>query len=238
VQHVNRLLLVAGALATSIAMAPLAVGSPAEYMNPVQLQQAVLRAQPGPGLGAWTQNFYYSDRSNGQSPSDKVPILCPSTTKRNVTLPKADSYGGVGYSVDANISMSITIWQYSTDAQAQQAKDRFLKTACADTPTIQGEDGAWYPMSGGGGDLSQSQVAGVPAYEGGYTGTVDGGKAISVSWAARPVGKTFVRVEAVMYGDAAKSSTRSQRATRLIRTWIDGASRAALKFSSVDPNTA
>lgn len=234
-QNVKRSIILASALATCIAAMPSAQASPPEVMNPVQLQQAVLRAQPGLGLGQWTQNFYYSDRSNGQSPSDKIPILCPSTSKRNVTLPKANSYGGVGYSVDANISMSITIWQYDTDAQAQQAKDQFLKTACADTPLIQGEDGNWYQTTGGGGDISASQVDGVPAFEAGYSGTVDGGNAISVNWAGRPVGKTFVRVEAVMYGDAAKSSARSQRASRLVRSWIDRASRAVLKFSSVDP---
>ena len=231
-------IILAGALAVGLAGVPTAQASTPEPMNPVQLQQAVLRAQPGTGLGAWTQNFYFSDRSNGQSPSDKVPILCPSTTKQAVTLPKANSYGMVGYAIDANSSMSITIWQYDTDAQAKQARDQFLATACADTPLIQGEDGNWYQTTGGGGDLSATQVDRVPAYEGGYEGTVDGGQAVAVSWAGRPVGKTFVRVEAVRYGDAAKSSAKSQRASRLIRSWIDRASRAVLKFSSADPNAA
>jgi len=226
----------AGVLAVALAGAPLAQASTGDYMNPVELQQAVLRAQPGGQLGAWTQNFYFSDKSNGQSPNDKVPLLCPSATKQSLTLPKADSYGLVGYAgIDANTSMGITIWQYQTDAQAQAAKEQFLRTSCPDTPLIQGEDGTWYQMTGGGADFSESQVDGVPSHQGGYEGTVDGGSAINVYWAARPVGKAFVRVE-VRTSDSAKSSARFTRTTRLVRSWIDRASRAVLKFSSADPN--
>ena len=234
----TRSIVIAGALLAAIGLAPAALAYSAHYMNPTELEQSVLRAQPGPGLGAWTQNLYFSDGSSGDYPSAKVPQICASMTGAYLTLPKANSYGMVGYAVDANISMSITIWQYKTDSQAKAAKSVFLKTTCPDTPKVAGEDQKYYPMSGGGVDFTESQVDGVRALQGGYSGVVDSGTPVSASWAERPVGKAIVRVQAVMYGDAAKSSDKIQRANKLVRTWIDDASRAVLKFSGADPHAA
>jgi hypothetical protein len=233
-----RSVFIGGAVVAAISLAPMAQAYSAHYMNPAELEQSVLRAQPGAGLGAWTQNLYFSDGSNGQYASAKVPQICPSMSGAYVTLPKANSYGMVGYAVDANTSMSITIWQYKSDSQAKAAKSVFLKTTCPDTPKVAGEDQKYYQMSGGGNDFTDSQVDGVPALQGGYSGTVDSGTPISATWAERPVGKTVIRVEAVMYGEAAKSSDRIQRANTLVKTWIDDASRAVLKFSGADPHAA
>jgi hypothetical protein len=71
----------------------------------------------------------------------------------------------------------------------------------------------------------------------GYSGTADG-VPVNVTWAVRPVGKAVVRVEADMFGDAAKSTALQNRAPQLIGNWIDAASNAVLKFSSNDPNAA
>lgn len=206
------------------------------YMKPAQLEQAVLRAQPGVSLGKWTQNFYFAN-SKGDAASALRPLVCPSATKKNVTLPKADSYGAVGYAVSQDISMSVTIWQYKSEADARAAMTQFMSVDCPDNPRIPWEDGKYYLMDAGGGDYTTSEVKGVPAYLKGYEGTVDG-TPINVTWAVRPVGKAVVRVEVEMYGDAAKSSAKQNRAPRLVGNWIDAASNAVLKFSSNDPNAA
>lgn len=219
-----------------LAFAPSASAETYAYMKPAQLEQAVLRAQPGVSLGQWTQNFYFSN-GKGDPAASLRPLVCPSATKKNVTLPKADSYGAVGYAVSQDISMSVTIWQYKSEADAQAAKDAFMSVDCPDNPRIPWEDGKYYLMDAGGGDYTSSEIKGVPAYLKGYEGTVDG-TPINVTWAVRPVGKAVVRVEVDMYGDAAKSSTNQNRAPRLVGNWIDAASNAVLKFSSNDPNAA
>lgn len=206
------------------------------YMKPAWLEQAVLRAQPGVALGQWTQNFYFTNQ-RGDSASALRPLVCPTTTKKNVTLPKADSYGAVGYEVSQDISMSVTIWQYKSDADAKTAKDAFMNVNCPDNPRIPWEDGKYYLMDSGGGDYTTSEIKGVPAYLKGYDGAV-AGVPISVVWAVRPVGKAVVRVEVDMYGDAAKSSANQSKAIKLAENWIDAASKAVLKFSSNDPNAA
>ena len=206
------------------------------YMNPAELEQAVLRAQPGVALGAWTQNFYYTN-SRGEAASALRPLVCPTMTKKNITLPKADTYGAVGYAVSQDVSLSITIWQYKSEAAAQAAMSQFMDISCPDSPSIRWEDGKYYQMDSGGGDFTSSEVKGVPALLKGYSGTVDG-LPVNVAWAVRPVGKTVVRVEAEMYGNAAESPAKQKQAPRLVGNWIDAASKAVLKFSSNDPNAA
>jgi hypothetical protein len=206
------------------------------YMKPAELEQAVLRAQPGVALGAWTQNFYYAN-SRGESPSALRPMVCPTMTKKNITLPQADAYGAVGYAVSQDVSLSITIWQYKSEAAAQAAMTQFMDISCPDSPSIRWEDGKYYQMDSGGGDFTSSEVKGVPALLKGYSGTVDG-LPVDVTWAVRPVGKTVVRVDVEMYGNAAKSSAKQKQAPRLVGNWIDAASKAVLKFSSNDPNAA
>ena len=206
------------------------------YMKPAQLEQAVLRAQPGVSLGQWTQNFYYTNE-RGESASALRPLVCPTATKKNVTLPKADSFGAVGYEVSQDISMSVTIWQYKSEAEAQSAKDAFMNANCPDNPRIAWEDGKYYLMDAGGGDYTTSEIKGVPAYVKGYEGTV-ADTPISVAWAVRPVGKAVVRIEVDLYGNAAKSSANQTKAIKLAENWVDAASKAVLKFSSNDPNAA
>jgi hypothetical protein len=206
------------------------------YMKPAELEQAVLRAQPGVALGAWTQNFYFKN-SRGEAASALRPLVCPTMTKKNITLPKADTYGAVGYAVSQDVSLSITIWQYKSEAAAQAAMTQFMDISCPDSPSIRWEDGKYYQMDSGGGDFTSSEVKGVPALLKGYSGTVDG-LPIDVTWAVRPVGKTVVRVDAEMYGNAAKSSAKQKQAPRLVGNWIDAASKAVLKFSGNDPNAA
>lgn len=235
--RIARLTIAAGAaLLLPLSVVPAASADTFEYMKPSELEQAVLRAQPGVALGKWTQNFYFSN-DKGEAASALRPIVCPTRSKKNVTLPKADSYGSVGYAISQDASMSITIWQYRSEADAAAALTQFQNADCPDTPRIPWEDGKYYLMDSGGGDYTSSQVKGVSAYLKGYEGTVDG-LPINVTWAVRPVGKTVVRVEAQMFGDAATSSTNQNRAPRLIGSWIDAASNAVLKFSSNDPNAA
>ena len=219
-----------------LAFTPTASADTYQYMNPTQLEQAVLRAQPGVALGKWTQNFYFKN-SKGGAASALRPLVCPSMARKNITLPKADSYGSVGYAVSPDVSLSITIWQYKSEADAQAAMSQFMDISCPDTPRIQWEDGKYYAMDSGGGDFTSSQIKGVPAYLKGYSGTADG-VPVNVTSAVRPVGKAVVRVEAGMYGDAAKSRALQNRAPQLIGNWIDAASNAALKFSSNNPDAA
>lgn len=219
-----------------LTFAPTASAETFQYMKPAQLEQAVLRAQPGVSLGQWTQNFYFTNQ-RGEAASALRPFVCPSMTKKNVTLGKADSYGAVGYAVSQDISMSVTIWQYKSDADAAAAKDAFMNVNCPDSPRIPWEDGKYYLMDSGGGDYTTSEIKGVPAYVKAYEGKV-AGTPISVAWAVRPVGKAVVRVEVDLYGDAAKSSANQTKAIKLAENWIDAASNAVLKFSSNDPNAA
>jgi hypothetical protein len=234
--RVRVLVAAVAAAALPLAFTPSATAETYEYMKPAQLEQAVLRAQPGVALGKWTQNFYFTNDKGGPASSLR-PLVCPSMTKKAVTLPKADSYGAVGYAVSQDISMSVTIWQYKSESDARAAMTQFMNVDCPDNPRIPWEDGKYYLMDSGGGDYTSSEVKGVPAYLKGYEGTVDG-TPINVTWAVRPVGKAVVRVEVDMYGDAAKSSTNQNRAPRLVGNWIDAASKAVLKFSSNDPSAA
>lgn len=229
-------LAIGAAISLTLAFVPSASAETYLYMKPSELEQAVLRSQPGVALGKWNQNFYYSNK--GLSAANLVPVVCPTMTKKNVTLPKADSFGAVGYVVSQDIQLSITIWQYKSDADAQSALTQFTNASCPDTPRIPWEDQKYYAMKSGGGDFTSSEIKGVPAYLKGYEGTVEDGLAIDVTWAVRPVGKAIIRVDAEMFGDAAKSPAKSKAAPRLVSNWIDAASKAVLKFSSNDPNAA
>ena len=219
-----------------LAFTPTASAESYLYMKPAELEQSVLRAQPGVALGKWTQNFYFKN-SSGEAALELRPLVCPTMTKKNITLPKADSYGSVGYEVSQDVSLSITIWQYKSEADAQAAMTQFMDISCPDSPRIQWEDGKYYAMDSGGGDFTSSEIKGVPALLKGYSGTADG-VPVDVTWAVRPVGKAVVRVEAGMYGDAAKSRALQNRAPQLIGNWIDAASNAVLKFSSNNPDAA
>lgn len=236
-QRIKRSVLAVGAaLSLTMAFIPSASAETYLYMKPSELEQAVLRAQPGAALGKWTQNFYYTNK--GSSAADLSPVVCPTMTKKNLTLPKADSFGAVGYAVSQDIQLSITIWQYKSDADAQSALTQFMNASCPDTPRIPWENQKYYAMKSGGGDFTSSEIKGVPAYLKGYEGTVEDGLAIDVTWAVRPVGKTIIRVDAEMFGTAAKSPTKAKAAPQLVGNWIDAASKAVLKFSSNDPNAA
>jgi hypothetical protein len=236
-KRITRSALALGAIMSlTLAFVPSASAETYLYMKPSWLEQAVLRAQPGTALGNWTQNFYYTNK--GLPAADLSPVVCPTMTKKKVTLPKADSYGAVGYAVSQDISLAITIWQYKSEADAQLALTQFLDASCPDAPRIPWEDDKFYAMKSGGGDYTSSEIKGVPAYLKGYEGTVENGLAIDVTWAVRPVGKAIIRVEAEMFDNAAKSPTKMKAAPRLISNWIDAASKAVLKFSSNDPNAA
>jgi len=229
-------LAIGAAISLTMAFVPSASAETYLYMKPSELEQAVLRAQPGTALGKWTQNFYYTNK--GLPAASLNPVVCPTMTKKNITLPKADSFGAIGYAVSQDISMSITVWQYKSDADAQRALTQFLNASCPDSPRIGWEDQKTYLMESGGGDYTSSEIKGVPAYLKGYEGTVEGGLPIDVTWAVRPVGKTIIRVEAQMFDSAAQSPTKTKASPRLISNWIDAASKAVLKFSSNDPNAA
>ena len=89
-------------------------------MNKRELQQAVLRAHPGVQLGAWTQNFYFTDDIH-------EAVGLPSMTKKPITLPKATRRGRWVISRrrarSITATLSITIWQYkSADTAAAAAK--------------------------------------------------------------------------------------------------------------------
>lgn len=235
-RSVRMIVAVVTVLSLPLISMPAASAETYAYMKPAELEQAVLRAQPGVALGAWTQNFYFTN-SRGEAASALRPMVCPTMTKKNITLPKADTYGAVGYEVSQDVSLSITIWQYKSAAAAQAAMSQFMDISCPDSPSIRWEDGKFYQMDSGGGDFTLSEVKGVPALLKGYSGTVDD-LPVNVAWAVRPVGKTVVRVDAEMYGNAANSPAKQKQAPRLVGNWIDAASKAVLKFSSNDPNAA
>lgn len=211
--------------------AGLAGASEPDYMNKRLLEQSVLRAQPGPQLGQWTQNFYFDDVF---SASDLRPLVCPTRTKTPITLPKADSKGQVGYQTNQGATLSITVWQYKKASDAQAAADKLAAVSCPDSPKVTWETPGEYYQAEGGSDSSESIVAGNRAYIGGYVFTVDGDSP-SVNYGVRVVGTSVVRVEAIVVNSTTK---QYNAASRLINSWVDRASNAVMKFSSMDPNAA
>lgn len=232
--NVGRRIIGAG-MATALAASVAALGAAApasatdaEYMNKQQLEQSVLRAQPGTHLGAWTQNFYFDDVDAMR------PYVCPTATKKSITLPKADSSGSVGYSTAQDATLSITIWQYKSAATAAKAASALASATCPDSPKVTWETPGEYYSAQGGSDMSASMVDGNRALIGGYTFSADGMNP-GVNYAVRVVGNSVVRVDAVM-GEATNKKVNS--ANRLVTKWIDKASNAVMKFSSMDPNAA
>jgi len=219
------------ALTASVGMVSAAGSALADdpsYMNKRLLEQAVLRAQPGAQLGAWTQNLYFDD------PIAMSPLVCPSRTKKSITLPKADSQGTVGYEAAQGATLSITIWQYKSADTAQAAAQKLAATSCPDSPKVTWETPGEYYSADGGSDMSASTVAGNRALIGGYTFSADGINP-GVNYAVRVVGNSVVRVDAVM-GDATNKKVNA--ANRLVTKWIDRASNAVEKFSGMDPHAA
>lgn len=106
-------------------------------MNKQELQQALLRAQPGGQLGRWTQNFYFDDVFG---PSDLRPQVCPAGPDAQFTLPRADSRGSVGYAAPNDVSMSITIWQYKRASDANAAATKCTEVVCSDDPKVEWEE--------------------------------------------------------------------------------------------------
>ncbi len=206
----------------------------ASYMNKRELQQAVLRAHPGVQLGAWTQNFYFNDFI------PMKPDICPSMTKKPITLPKADSAGAVGYFAGKDASgsiiatLSLTIWQYKNADTAAAAARKLAATSCPDNPKVEWETPGEYYVASGGSDGSESTVAGNRAYIGGYSFSADDANP-GVNYAVRVVGNSVVRVDAV-YGES--TTKRANAGDKLVTTWIDRGSEAVLKFSGMDPNAA
>lgn len=206
----------------------------ASYMNKRELQQAVLRAHPGVQLGAWTQNFYYNDFI------PMKPLVCPSMTKKSISLPKADSAGAVGYFTgegatgSITATLSLTIWQYKSANTAAAAAKKLAGTSCPDNPKVEWETPGEFYVASGGSDGSKSTVAGNRAYIGGYSFSADDANP-GVNYAVRVVGNSVVRVDAV-YGES--TTKRANAGDKLVTTWIDRASKAVLKFSGMDPNAA
>jgi len=206
----------------------------ASYMNKRELQQAVLRAHPGVQLGAWTQNFYFTDFI------PMKPVVCPSMTKKSISLPKADSAGSVGYFTSKGATgsitatLSLTIWQYKSANTAAAAAKKLAGTSCPDNPKVEWETPGEFYVASGGSDGSKSTVAGNRAYIGGYSFSADDANP-GVNYAVRVVGNSVVRVDAV-YGES--TTKRSNAGDKLVTTWIDRASKAVLKFSGMDPNAA
>ena len=206
----------------------------ASYMNKRELQQAVLRAHPGVQLGAWTQNFYFTDFI------PMKPLVCPSMTKKPISLPKADSAGAVGYFTgegatgSITATLSLTIWQYKSADTAAAAAKKLAATSCPDSPKVEWDTPGEYYVASGGSDGSKSTVAGNRAYIGGYSFSADDANP-GVNYAVRVVGNSVVRVDAV-YGES--TTKRANAGDKLVTTWIDRASKAVLKFSGMDPNAA
>lgn len=216
----------------AIGAAAPAMADDAAYMNRQQLEQAVLRAQPGGQLGRWTQNFYFDDVFG---PADLRPEVCPAGPDATFTLPKADSRGSVGYEAPGQVSMSISIWQYKRASDAAAAATRWSDVVCSDSPKVSWEEPGKLYQAEGGSDLTETIVGGNRGYVGGYQFTADDAE-VSVQYGVRVVGRSVVRVEVVLVNDV--SSKRFSSANRLLKSWLDRSSRAVLKFSSVDPNAA
>lgn len=218
----------------AISAAGNALADDASYMNKRELQQAVLRAHPGVQLGAWTQNFYYNDDI------PMKPLVCPSMTKKPITLPKADSAGAVGYFTSKGATgsitatLSLTIWQYKSADTAAAAAKKIAATSCPDNPKVEWETPGEYYVASGGSDGSKSIIAGNRAYIGGYSFSTDDANP-GVNYAVRVVGNSVVRVDAV-YGES--TTKRANAGDKLVTKWIDRASKAVLKFSSMEPNAA
>jgi len=207
-------------------------------MGATLLEQSVLRAQPTSALGLWEQNFYFNDRSmNGTSRQFALqPYICPSSSRSRIVLPAADSFGSVGYIGPQLGSASVTVWQYKSTASAKQALKQFRAVSCPDSPLVRGDDDKYHQAQGGS-DFSASTVAGVHAYGGGYAFTSPQTGTVATIYQVRPVGQAIIRVEILLYGPSATPQAQVT-ASAMATNWIDAASKAVMKYSSMDPHAA
>lgn len=223
------------ALATVALAAPAQAADAPITMNRMQMEQAVLRAQPAPVGNVWEQNIYFDNRLAAQTPMALNPYLCPAQDGKPITLPKADAFGSVGYSDKNDNTAKITIWQYKTAAQAKAAADAFTSISCPDTPKVDTEAGM-IQTTGGGGDFGTTKVDGQYAYLKGYELTMEGLETVVLS-GVRPVGNTIVRVETELIAKKISQKSYTQAAT-MVSKWVDRASRAVMKYSGMDPHAA
>lgn len=86
-------------------------------------EQMVLRAQMPKTLGAWEQNLY-------QVGKGEAPTLCWDAKGKAVALPKSASVAFVGYRVGLNISGSVTVYQYASQAAADAALAKLRSYSC------------------------------------------------------------------------------------------------------------
>ena len=131
-------------------------------------------------------------------------------------------------------TLSITIWQYKSADTAAAAAKKLAATSCPDSPKVEWDTPGEYYVASGGSDGSKSTVAGNHAYIGGYSFSTDDANP-GVTYAVRVVGNSVVRVDAV-YGES--TVKKANAGDKLVTKWIDRASKAVLKFSSMDPDAA
>ncbi len=151
-------------LATLTAAAALTVGiattAHAEgysTLNATELEQTVLRAQMPKNLGAWTQNYYYSEKNSSYT----QPTVCWNASG-DVNLPNSQNMGAVGYAVGSNGSGVVTVYQYADEAKAQAALAAMKAASCSDNPVVMTDEGKKVKAQSGS-DFTDSSLTGYAA---------------------------------------------------------------------------
>lgn len=193
-------------------------------LKPMELEQTVLRAQMPKALGAWTQNYYFSESSR----SFTVPTLCWDS-KGDVRLPASKNMGGVGYQVSTTGGGAVTIFQYADEASAQAALSAMKNARCSDSPTVMTDGGVKVEASSGS-DFTDDSLTG---YAAGLSYKQDG-TIMFTDVRTTQRGLAIVQTEVTRWIDASASITQQQNTASKLgsvnATWHANAVKAYESF--------
>jgi hypothetical protein len=119
--------LFAAALAMGVVV-PVAQAAEPSPMDAQMLQQMVLRAQFPRTLGGWEQYLYGTTRN-------EAPTVCWGA-RGAVQLPKAPIEGYVNYQVNQSTNGSVSVYQYSSTAEAGRALAALRAAPCTGRPKV------------------------------------------------------------------------------------------------------
>lgn len=214
---------------SAAAVAALGLAAPAQAdgystLNAMQLEQTVLRAQMPTTLGAWSQNYYFSEKDSRFT----RPTLCWNM-KGNVTLPNSKNMGSVGYAVGSNGSGSVTVYQYADEAKAQAALAAMKAGKCADDAMVM-TDGGDKVKAQSGSDFTDASMTG---YVAGLSYKQDD-KIIFTDIRTTQRGLAVVQTQVMRWVDASMSMTQQENTASKLSTangkWHSNAVKAYESF--------
>ena len=205
----------------AIALATPAMAAPDYQLNASGIEQTVLRAQMPKTLGSWHQNLYFAN-------DNESPAVCWSTKGTQMTLPKANKGGLVGYEVNSNITGGVTLFQYKDQKSADAALAALQSMVCPDSPKVGTDSGPEnLVQASAGSDFTSSDRNSMSV------GTTydEGGVKVTTLTITTVVGVGVVQTSVTVSGPAASSKSIS-KASDLNKKWHSQAVAAYEGFGS------